>query len=219
MRWSLFFMAEYAAMIVVSAVATAVYLGGWYFPFVYRFTELYHQAAIANGNPNGAQLYHALYVIIGIVVFILKMLALLYVYFWLRWTFPRYRYDQLMDLGWKWLIPASLTNIIWTATSIVFIQGLNGWRGMKTIDSMANGLDLTPTGKTIAIIFGFTGLLVTAAVLSTINWKSRDFNLKGQRRNIRVVDLPKGKPAVPVQPATPAPAAPGVSPAASEGGA
>lgn len=209
MRWSLFFMAEYAAMVVVSAVATAVYLGGWYLPGVYRFTELYHQAALANGNPDGAPLYHGMYVAIGIVVFMLKMAVLLYVYFWLRWTFPRYRYDQLMDLGWKWLIPATLTNIVWTAVAIFTVQALDGWRGMKTIESLSSGLNLTPSGKAVMIGFGFTGLLVTGGVLSSINWRSRDFNLKGQRRNIRVVkNVRKGDPAVmPVS----------VAPAANEG--
>ncbi len=197
MRWSLFFMAEYAAMVVVSAIATAVYLGGWYLPGVFRFTEIYHQAAIANGNPDGAPLYHGLYIIIGIIVFMIKMAVLLYIYFWLRWTFPRYRYDQLMDLGWKWLIPAALTNIIWTAVAIFTVQALNGWNGMKTIDSVSQGLNLTPSGKGVMVGFGVAGLLVTAAVLSTINWRSRDFNLKGQRRNIRVLkNVPKGKPAV-----------------------
>ena len=197
MRWSLFFMAEYAAMVVVSAVATAVYLGGWYLPGVYRFTEVYHQAALLNGNANGAPLYHGLYVIIGIIVFMIKMGVLLYVYFWLRWTFPRYRYDQLMDLGWKWLIPATLTNIIWTATAVFVVQAVNGWRGIQTIESMSLGLNLTPTGKAVMIGFGFTGLIVAAGVLSTINWRSRDFNLKSQRRDIRVVkNVPMGQPAV-----------------------
>jgi NADH-quinone oxidoreductase subunit H len=197
MRWSLFFMAEYAAMVVVSAVATAVYLGGWYVPFIYRWTEAYHQAALLNGQPDGAPLYHGLYVIIGVTVFLLKMAVLLYVYFWLRWTFPRYRYDQLMDLGWKWLIPAALTNIVWTALAIFTVQALDGWNGMKTIESVAQGLNLTPSGKAVMIAFGFIGLAVTAAVLSTINRRSRDFNLKGQRRNIRLVkDVPQGKPAV-----------------------
>ncbi len=204
MRWSLFFMAEYAAMVVVSAVATAVYLGGWYLPGVFRFTEIYHQAALANGNPDGAPLYHGLYVIIGIIVFLVKMTVLLYVYFWLRWTFPRYRYDQLMDLGWKWLIPAALTNIVWTAIAIFTVQALDGWHGMKTIESVSQGLNLTPGGKAVMIAFGFIGLVVAAAVLSTINWRSRDFNLKGQRRNIRLIkNVPQGKPAVaPVSAAT-----------------
>lgn len=183
MRWSLFFMAEYAAMVVVSAVAVTVYLGGWYFPFVYRFTE-------ANG-------YHNLYVIVSLLVFIIKVLVVLYLYFWLRWTLPRFRYDQLMDIGWKWLIPSALINIALSALGIFLVQALNGWRGFKTIESMSAGLNLTATGKVVMIVTGLLGLLITGALLSKINWRSRDFNLKSQRRNIRLVNLPKGKPAVP----------------------
>jgi hypothetical protein len=59
-----------------------------------------------------------------------------------------------------------------------------------------SGLGLTATGKAIAIGFGIVNLLLTAGILSLINWRSRDFNLKKQRRQIRLVDLPKGKPAV-----------------------
>ncbi len=182
MRWSLFFMAEYAAMVVIAAIATTLFLGGWYFPFVYRLTE-------ANG-------YHNLYVIISIIIFVLKMALLLYTYFWLRWTLPRYRYDQLMDLGWKWLIPATLINIVLSGFAIFVLQALNGWHGWQTVSSLSPGLHLTWAGKIIMVIFGWGGLFVTAGVLSTINWRSRDFNLKSQRRNIRLVDLPKGKPAV-----------------------
>lgn len=182
MRWSLFFMAEYAAMVVVTAVATTLYLGGWYFPFVYRLTE--------------AKGYHNLYVALSVLVFLIKAGLLLYLYFWLRWTLPRFRYDQLMDLGWKWMLPAALINIVVTAIGVGTIQGLNGWRGMRTIDSITGGLALTASGKVIAIVFGFGNLLLTAGILSLINWRSRDFNLKKQRHKIRLVDLPKGKPAV-----------------------
>src|SRR5437588_5808634 len=181
-RWSLFFMAEYAAMVVVTAVATTLYLGGWYFPFVYRLTE-------AHG-------YHDLYVVVSLIVFLAKAGLLLYLYFWLRWTLPRFRYDQLMDLGWKWMLPAALINIVVTAIGVTVIQGLDGWNGMHTIRSMTNGLALTPSGKTIAIGFGFGNLFLTAGILSLINWRSRAFNLKKQRRQIRLVDLPKGRPAV-----------------------
>ena len=184
MRWSLFFMAEYAAMVVVSAIAVTVYLGGWYFPFVYRFTE-------ANGH-------HNLYVIVSLLVFIAKLLAVLYVYFWLRWTLPRFRYDQLMDIGWKWLIPSSLINIGLSAFAVFLVQALDGWRGFKTIDGISAGLNLTPAGKGIMIAMGLIGLGITGWLLSKINWRSRDFNLRVQRRNIRLVNLPKGKPAVPV---------------------
>ncbi|HEX8890224.1 MAG TPA: NADH-quinone oxidoreductase subunit NuoH [Pyrinomonadaceae bacterium] len=182
MRWSLFFMAEYAAMVVVSAIATTLYLGGWYFPGVFRLTE--------------AQGYHTLYVIISLVVFLAKLTFLLYLYFWLRWTLPRFRYDQLMDIGWKWLIPTALVNIVMTAIAIFTVQAVDGWRGLKTIDRLLPSLNLTGTGKAIMIAFGIVGILITAGVLSTINWRARDFNLKKQRRNIRLVNLPKGKPAV-----------------------
>ena len=181
-RWSLFFMAEYAAMVVVTAVATTLYLGGWYFPFVYRLTE-------AHG-------YHNLYVALSVFVFLAKAGLLLYLYFWLRWTLPRFRYDQLMDIGWKWLLPASLINIVVTAIGVGTIQGLHGWHGMHTIVSVTGGLGLTATGKVIAIGFGVANLLLTAAILALINWRSRDFNLKKQRRKIRLVDLPQGRPAV-----------------------
>lgn len=187
MRWSLFFMAEYAAMVVVSAVATTLYLGGWYFPFVFRLTE--------------AQGYHTLYVIVSLLVFLGKMTFLLYLYFWLRWTLPRFRYDQLMDIGWKWLIPTALVNIVLTALAVFTVQAVDGWKGIKTIESMGQGLNLTGAGKAIMIVFGLLGVLIAAGVLSTINWRSRDFNLKKQRRNIRLVNLPKGRPAVAPPPA------------------
>jgi NADH-quinone oxidoreductase subunit H len=183
-RWSLFFMAEYAAMVVVAAVATTLYLGGWYVPFVYSLTE--------------AKGYHNLYVAISLLAFLVKASIILYVYFWLRWTLPRFRYDQLMDIGWKWLIPSTLINIVLSGFAIFLVQALDGWKGMKTIDSIGRGLNLTPTGKGLMIFFGLIGLFVTGLLLSRINWRSRDFNLKTQRRNIRLVNLPKGKPAVPV---------------------
>ena len=182
MRWSLFFMAEYAAMVVVAAVATSVYLGGWYFPFVYKLE--------AGGH-------HNLYVLVSLLVFLIKASIILYVYFWLRWTLPRFRYDQLMDIGWKWLIPSALINIVLSAFSIFVVQALDGWKGTRTIQTLDQGLNLTATGKAIMIVFGLVGLFITGFLLSRINWRSRDFNLKTQRRNIKLVNLPKGKPAVP----------------------
>jgi NADH-quinone oxidoreductase subunit H len=190
-RWSLFFLAEYAAMVIVSSMAVTVYLGGWYFPFVFRLTE--------------AKGYHNLYVIVSLLVFLVKLSAILYLYFWLRWTLPRFRYDQLMDIGWKWLIPSALINITLSAVAIFVVQALDGWHGIRTIQSLANGLDLTATGKAVMIVMGLAGLGITGLLLARINWRSRDFNLKSQRRNIRLVNLPQGKPAVPV-----------VAPAASE---
>jgi NADH-quinone oxidoreductase subunit H len=181
MRWSLFFMAEYAAMVVVSAVAATMYLGGWYFPGLNRLD-------LAG--------YHNLYVLLSLFAFLVKASVILYIYFWLRWTLPRFRYDQLMDIGWKWLIPSALINIGLTSVAIFVVRALDGWNGIRTLEAMDRGLNLTATGKVIMIVFGLVGLLITGLLLSRINRRSRDFNLKTQRRNIRLVDVPKGRPAV-----------------------
>lgn len=91
MRFALFFLGEYANMIVISAVATTVFLGGWLPPVA------------------------ALGFIPGPIWFALKVFVFLFAYIWFRGTFPRYRFDQLMDLGWKWLIPLALANLALTA--------------------------------------------------------------------------------------------------------
>jgi len=94
MRFALFFLAEYANMIVVSAIATTLFFGGWLQPF-----------------PNVAALKFLGFVP-GWIWFVLKTFVLLYLFLWIRATLPRYRYDQLMRLGWKVLIPLALANIL-----------------------------------------------------------------------------------------------------------
>jgi NADH-quinone oxidoreductase subunit H len=96
MRFALFFLGEYANMIVISAVAVTLFFGGWLPPF-----------------PNVAALAF-LHAVPGVVWFILKLFAFLFAYIWFRGTFPRYRFDQLMDLGWKWMLPLALVNILVT---------------------------------------------------------------------------------------------------------
>jgi NADH-quinone oxidoreductase subunit H len=96
MRFALFFLAEYANMIVVSSVATTLFLGGWLRPF-----------------PNIAFL-HFLDIIPSWGWFLLKSFLFLYIFIWVRATLPRYRYDQLMRLGWKVLIPLAIVNLLVT---------------------------------------------------------------------------------------------------------
>jgi NADH-quinone oxidoreductase subunit H len=103
MRFALFFLAEYANMIVVSSVATTLFLGGWLRPF-----------------PNVAALGF-LDIIPGWAWFLLKTFIWLYVFLWVRATLPRYRYDQLMRLGWKVLIPLAIANVVVTATLKVLL--------------------------------------------------------------------------------------------------
>jgi NADH-quinone oxidoreductase subunit H len=99
MRFALFFLGEYANMIAISAVATTLFLGGWLRPFP-------SVGALAFLDAVPAPLW-----------FFLKMSVFLFLYIWFRGTFPRYRFDQLMALGWKWMIPLALANIL--ATGLV----------------------------------------------------------------------------------------------------
>src|SRR5438034_2391828 len=96
MRFALFFLAEYANMIVVSSVVTTLFFGGWLPPF-----------------PNTA-VFHFLYAIPSWIWFFAKSFVFLYLFIWIRATLPRYRYDQLMRLGWKVLIPLAVANLVIT---------------------------------------------------------------------------------------------------------
>jgi NADH-quinone oxidoreductase subunit H len=96
MKFAFFFLAEYTNMIVISAMAATVFLGGWLAPF-----------------PNVSWLAF-LGFIPGWAWFLLKTFGMLYMFLWVRATFPRYRYDQLMRLGWKWLIPLAIVNLVVT---------------------------------------------------------------------------------------------------------
>src|SRR6202008_3133442 len=136
-------MEEFAAMVVVSVSAKTVYLGGWYFPFVNRLELSGH---------------HNLYVIVSLLVFLIKASVILYIYFWLRWTLPRFRYDQLMDIGWKWLIPSALINIVLSGLAIFVVQALNHSGKLTTIEHLDHGLNMTAAGKGIVIGFGVIGL-------------------------------------------------------------
>ena len=104
MRFALFFLAEYANMIVVSSVATTLFLGGWLRPF-----------------PNVAML-RFLDVIPSWTWFLIKSFVFLYIFIWVRATLPRYRYDQLMRLGWKVLIPLAIVNLVVTGIVKVLIM-------------------------------------------------------------------------------------------------
>lgn len=93
MSFALFFLAEYINMFTVSAVATDLFLGGWHGPFLPSW--------------------------LGWVWFLVKVFALVFFYIWMRWTLPRYRYDQLMEFGWKWLLPLAVLNLLVTAAIVL----------------------------------------------------------------------------------------------------
>ena len=105
MKFAMFFMAEYANMITVGCVATLLFFGGWTSPF---------------GNLLPAISNPFLAAIVPILWFVFKVLCFLFLYIWVRGTLPRFRYDQLMGFGWKFLMPLAIANIICTSLWLAF---------------------------------------------------------------------------------------------------
>ena len=103
MKFAGFFLAEYANMIIASAMIVTLYLGGWQFPYLETFG-----------------LSATLFAIISVLTFLVKVAVLLFFFIWVRWSIPRFRYDQLMNLGWKILIPLAILNIMITGGVILF---------------------------------------------------------------------------------------------------
>ena len=106
MKFAMFFMAEYANMITVACVATLLFFGGANTPFGHIFDGVF-----ATGFT------HA---VLPIFWFVFKILAFLLLYIWVRATLPRFRYDQLMSFGWKFLLPVAMVNILATAFALAF---------------------------------------------------------------------------------------------------
>ncbi len=102
MKFALFFLGEYAAMISGSAVIVTLFLGGWHFP----------------GIPDGSHGW--IFGLINIAVFFAKVAALIFVFMWVRWTLPRFRYDQLMRLGWLFFFEIALVNIFLVAIIVAY---------------------------------------------------------------------------------------------------
>jgi len=91
----MFFLAEYINMVTAAAVATNLFLGGWHGPFLPEY--------------------------LGWIWFLVKIAAILFFYIWMRWTLPRLRYDQLMQFGWKVLLPLAALNLIVTAAGVIYL--------------------------------------------------------------------------------------------------
>ena len=104
MPFSVFFMAEYANMVLISVLATVMFLGGWLSPLQGIFPDAFTESGILGP---------------GIHWFILKTSLFMFLYLWLRATFPRYRYDQIMRLGWKVFIPLTIVWIVVVGLAIV----------------------------------------------------------------------------------------------------
>ena len=129
LKSGMFYIAEYAETVVIAGIVTTIFLGGyhvpWLEPTIVRTTEGWLGASGI-----------AWLAVLQVFVFILKMLAIIWVMFVVRWAFPRFRYDQIMRLGWKMMLPVSLTNVVLTA-AIFLWAGRDGTAWMGIIEWIA----------------------------------------------------------------------------------
>jgi len=107
MKFLMFYMAEYGNMILSSTMMVLLFFGGWHLPGLDRLLQ--------GASEGVAGLVH-------LGIFLAKLTCFLFLYIWVRWTLPRFRYDQLMSLGWKVMLPLALVNVVWTAAIILL-----GW--------------------------------------------------------------------------------------------
>ena len=112
MKFSMFYIAEYSNMVTASALMTTLFFGGWDIPFT---------------QWDNAPPWTVVKTIATLAVFTVKVGCFLFLYIWVRWTLPRFRYDQLMALGWKVMLPLALGYLTVLATAIWILHGLLGW--------------------------------------------------------------------------------------------
>lgn len=180
MRFALFFLAEYAGMITTSAVCVALFLGGWHFPgmdtFVIWLTNLLGagNAPIDPANPGMTTSF--VLIVLRSSVFFAKTIGIIFVFMWVRWSLPRFRFDQIMQLAWRALIPISLALLMVTAVVVYW------WRDeprafMRVSGSMA--LALLAANVVLIAATMFLSRLVPAA--PDTNRKIRIPNSRFQR--------------------------------------
>jgi NADH-quinone oxidoreductase subunit H len=137
MKFSLFFIAEYAGMVTASALMATLFFGGWDVPFTAR----------DNIGPYSVGLS-----LLSIGIFLAKILFFLFLFMWVRWTLPRFRYDQLMSLGWKFMLPLALAYIVLIAAVML---GLT-----------ASGI---PEGAWHAAIYGSVNIVVVVILFAILD--------------------------------------------------
>lgn len=153
MKFGMFYFAEYAEVVTGSMLLVTIFLGGWALPFFHRDGLLieFGQATLLH-----VQLPHVIVTLLGVLAFFGKVLLVCWVQVFVRWTLPRFRYDQLMKLGWRLLLPASLANILVTGVVWLAID--------KAGPAATDGLKLAADVTQAVIAATLTYLAVRAAI-------------------------------------------------------
>jgi NADH-quinone oxidoreductase subunit H len=121
MRFALFFLAEYAGMITTSAVCVALFFGGWHLPWL----EWAWPALRGDVDPANPALTTSIWAALARSgIFFIKTLAIIFVFMWVRWSLPRFRFDQIMMLAWRGLIPVSLALMMVTAVVVYLTRNM-----------------------------------------------------------------------------------------------
>ena len=152
MKFAMFMFSEYVAVVSSSALMAALFFGGWSMPFLQRDGIL---LAIGDSVIYQQALSHGLVVVLGVLCFILKVVALCFVQLTIRWSLPRFRYDQLMHLGWRKLLPASLLNILVTGLIVLLVQGASA----QFLDGLRVVGHVTDLVAAFVILAGFVALV------------------------------------------------------------
>jgi NADH-quinone oxidoreductase subunit H len=176
MKFGMFYFAEYAEVVTSSMLLVTIFLGGWALPFFHR-----DGLTVAFGSTTllSAPIAHFWMTIINVLAFFGKVLVVCWVQVVVRWSLPRFRYDQLMKLGWKLLLPASLGNIL--VTGVV-------WLALDKAGSAANDA-LVLAGDVsqaiVAVVLAYMGIRAVTGFFAPIRHKrdvvgsSADFSAKG----------------------------------------
>jgi len=120
MRFALFFLSEYAGMITTSAVCVALFFGGWQLPWIEWIFPSLHGSNIDPNDPSIT--VHILANLVRAIVFFSKTMGIIFIFMWVRWSLPRFRFDQLMMIAWRSLIPISVT-LLMTTFVVIYLVG------------------------------------------------------------------------------------------------
>lgn len=155
MKFSMFFIAEYAHMLTASALMATLFLGGWDIPFwggdsAFRHEGMWISGFAADGSPIAAQLAWWK-TLLTFAAFAAKTAFFLLVFIWVRWTLPRFRYDQVMHLGWKVMLPVSLAYVMLMAASMLTLDQVGIEFGF-VYGLILTGVSLVATGLFVFVL-------------------------------------------------------------------
>jgi NADH-quinone oxidoreductase subunit H len=163
MRFALFFLAEYAGMVTTSAVCVALFFGGWHVPYL----EWLWPALGGNVTRADPALTTSLAAcIVRAIAFFTKTVIVLFVFLWVRWSLPRFRFDQLMMTAWRALIPMSLALLVVTALLVYFQGWSDPQYGAGKIVSGWFALELLGCNLAVTILTMIVSKLIPAAPLT-----------------------------------------------------